>query len=598
MTRKGKIALVIVLGGGLMVFLVGCILLIGLLTPSKPKVDNDVVLEIKFQGDMPESSTDDPLLKLIGGGAQTSFRDVLANINRAKTDNHIKGILLLIDNPTLGLGRIDDLRDALEDFKQASKKPIYAYMESGSDRDYALAITADKIYVAPVGQLMVKGFAAHATFMKGFFDKIKVEPNLSRHGKYKSFVERYTRQDMSEPDREQISALLDDYYGTYVQSIAKARQKTAEQVQQLIDQGPYTDVKKAKEVGLIDDTLYFDQVKDQIKSQLKMNKYDSIASTKYAETEDLSIGGKRDKIAIIYATGTIKSGKSNSGTFSEESIGSETVADAIKKAREDSDIKAIILRVNSPGGSALASDIIWREVKLTREAKKPIVACMSDVAASGGYYISMATDKIIAQPNTITGSIGVFGGKFNINGLYKDYLGLNTEAISRGKHADMYSEYRNFDAEEMAKMDEYMDSFYKEFITKVAEGRNMKVEDVDALGQGRVWSGVRGKEKGLVDELGGIAKAIKVAKELAKLPADSNPMLIEMPKHKTLLEGFLGGSSDDARVQELVKQAEMQRLIEAQMPQDMRETVRTLSVLKDMENEHIFALMPYQISIR
>ncbi|KAF0190895.1 MAG: protease IV, partial [bacterium] len=253
--------------------------------------------------------------------------------------------------------------------------------------------------------------------------------------------------------------------------------------------------------------------------------------------------------------------------------------------------------VNSPGGSPLASDIIWREIMLAKKAKKPVIACMSDVAASGGYYISMGADKIVAQPSTITGSIGIFGGKFNINGLYKDYLGMNTEAIIRGKNADFYSEYKNYSSEELVKLQKYMDEFYVDFTSKAAEGRKMKVEAIDTIGQGRVWSGTRGKEIGLVDELGGLQKSIEVAKELAKLPTNSSPQLVEFPK----VNGFaaiLADLEEGTAITEQARQSQLRRAIEQEMPTEMKESFRALSIIKSMEKEHAFALMPYQISIR
>lgn len=597
MTRRGKILLGVFLGGALLVGFFAFLLVASLFSKSAPVVESNTVLELKIEGDMPESTSDDPFSKLFSG-QKVSFRSTLENIQKAKVDKNIKAILLLLNNVELGQGRIQDLRDVIADFKQ-SGKPVVAYMEQGSDREYSVAIAADQIYVAPAGSLLVKGFAAHATFMKGFFDKIKVEPNFARHGKYKSAVERYTRSDMSTEDREALNVLLDDIYKNYVEEIAKARKKDPEEVKKLIDDGPYNFVKKAKEVGLIDDAIYLDEVKDKLKTDLKIAKYKSISGNKYSSISPSEFGiGKGERIAIIYATGAINSGKSNNNPFSsDESIGSDTVAAAIRNAREDKDIKAIILRVNSPGGSPLASDIIWREMMLTKKANKPIIACMSDVAASGGYYISMGADKIVAQPNTITGSIGIFGGKFNINGLYKDYLGLNVESLTRGKNADFYSEYRNFTEEEQKKLNQYMDDFYKDFTSKAAQGRNMKVESIDEIGQGRVWSGVKGKEIGLVDELGGLQKAIEVAKQLAKIPANNSTQLVEYPKVSGFA-AFLSDLDEQTSITEAGKQAQINRAIEAQMPTEMKETFHALSIMKSLENEHVFALMPYQISIR
>ena len=596
MTRRGKIILALFLGTTVIVGVLGLLLVMSLFSSSTPKVASDSILELKLSGSMPEATADDPFMKLFGGQT-TSLKSTLENIQKAKLDKNIKGILLLLDGSGLGLGRVQDVRDALADFKQ-SGKPIYAYMEQGADLEYSIAISADKIYVAPAGALLVKGFAVHATFMRGFLDKIKVEPNFTRYGKYKSAVERYTRSEMSPEDKEALNALLDDIYKNYVSEIAKSRKKDEAEVQKLIDEGPYNIPKQAKEVGLIDDAIYLDEVKDKIKEELKLTEYRAITSSKYNNVSPFEFGiGKDGRIAIIYASGAIMSGKSNSSPFSDETIGSDTVAAAIKKAREDKDIKAIILRVNSPGGSPLASDIIWREIMLTKQAKKPIVACMSDYAASGGYYISMAADKIVAQPSTITGSIGIFGGKLNINGLYKEHLGMNVEALTRGKNADFYSEYKNFSEEELQKLQKYMDDFYLDFTSKAAQGRNMKLESLQEIAQGRVWSGVKGKELGLVDELGGLQKAIEVAKQLANMPATSSPQLVEYPKIKGFA-ALLSNLEEETSISEKAKQAQLRRAIEAEMPREMRETFQALSIMKSMEKEHVFALMPYYISIR
>lgn len=599
MTKRSKVVLLILGGIGLLVIFFSGLLLYTLFAGRTTTVESDSVLELKLAGDMPEAEQPDAVTRLFAGQTN-SFRNVLESIQKAKVDNHIKCLLLLIDNPGIGQGKSDDLRDALKDFKK-SGKPIYAYMERAGDREYSIAIVADKIFLSPVGDLGIKGFAVQAQFMRGLLDKLKVEPNFARQGKYKSFVERYTLDKMSDAEKEELNGILDGLYDHYVSEIASARKKDPEEVKKLIDNGPYGNATAAKEAGLIDETLYFDEVKERIKTDMKMAKYEAIQSSKYANTSARELGiGTGEKIALIYASGGIVSGKSNRSPFSEASAGSDTIAAAIKKAREDSSIKAIILRVDSPGGSALASDIIWREVMLTKKAGKPFVACMSDVAASGGYYISMAADKIIAQPGTITGSIGVFSGKLNINGLYRDHLGLNVEILKRGKNAGMYSEFSNFSPDELTKIEGDMATFYKTFITKVAEGRKMKVEDVDAVAQGRVWTGIQGKEHGLVDELGGMAKAIEVAKQLAKLPADSSPQLVEFPRAVSLAQTLFGNQDDEeeASLMEMWKQSSVERSIQSEMPVEVRESIKRLALIKKLEREPYLALLPLQFSFR
>lgn len=560
---------------------------------------DDSVLELRLEGELPESTSDDPFLRLFAG-QQMSLRQVVENIQKAKVDKHIKGVLLIIDSLQIRQGKVEEIRDALIDFK-TSGKPVYAYMERGDDLEYYLATVADKIYVSPAGDLSVKGLAASAMYYRGLFNKLKIEPNIERHGKYKSFGDRYTRENMSEAEREELEALLDDLYQNYTEAIAQARKLDIEQVKQIIDNGPYGNARKAQEAGLIDGTNYLDEVKDQFKEQLKLAKYVGTQGSKYAHVSPREFGlYKGEKIAVINAVGGVVSGKSNNSPFGERTLGSETVAAAIKKAREDNDIKAIILRIDSPGGSGLASDIIWREVALTK-GKKPIIASMSDVAASGGYYIAMAADKIVAQPGTLTGSIGVVSGKLNIGGLYQDHLGLTVETIKRGRNADILSEYRNFTEEERTKFRQDMMDFYNLFVTKVAEGRKMEFAAADAVAQGRVWTGRQAKERGLVDELGGMDKAIAVAKDLAKLPANSSPQLVEFPRHRSFTASLFGDSDEDA--EESDARTEMERKAVAEMigkevPADMRETLRMLSLMKQLQNEHVWAIPPYMITIR
>jgi protease IV len=596
MTKRGKVIFLILFGGAILAVLFGGLLAYSLYFSNSPKITKNSVLELRLAGEFIESAPPDTTFPLLARSPET-FKSVLDNIQKAKTDGKIKGMLLLINDPSIGQAKVDELRATLLDFK-TSGKPIFAYMERADDLEYYLATAADKIYVCPSGDVSVKGFAAQAMFLRGLFDKLKIEPNIERHGKYKSFGDLYTRENMSDAQREEVSALLDDYYQRYTETIAKARQKSPEEIRQLIDQGPYSNAKKATEAGLIDGALYSDEVKDQLKQQLKLDKYEGVNSSKYGNADSSSFGSSRDKIAVIYAAGTITSGKSGKDPVNGRTVGSDTIVAAIRKAREDHDIKAIILRVDSPGGSGLASDVIWREVTLAKK-EKPFVVSMSDLAASGGYYISMAADKIVAEPGTLTGSIGVVSGKFNINGLIHDHLGITVETITRGRNADINSAFQNFSEEQRTKFHQDMMDFYYQFVAKAAEGRKMSTEQLDAIAQGRVWTGAQGKERGLVDELGGLSKAVEIAKELAKIPADHTPQLLEYPKPPGLWESLFGEKDDDmVDSRETAEQAAIQRVISESVPADLRATVRTLAMLKNLERERVLAFMPYLITIR
>lgn len=588
MSSRTKVVIVILLAG---VLLAGCfgILLAYSLYKTGPALASDTVLEYKISGEIGDSPAADRAIRLFTDAPNSLF-SIVDGIKRAKQDGRIKALLLIIQDPQVGYAKTEELRDALKDFR-SSGKPIYVYMERGSDIDYYLATAADKIYLSPTGDLDVKGFAATATFLRGFFEKLKIEPNFERHGKYKSFADTYTRSDMSEEHREQISVLLDDIYSRYVAAIAEARKLDAERVKQLIDAGPYSNALKATDVGLIDGGLYLDEVREKVRADLKLAEYKSVLGKKYTSSRPFSFSAQ--KIAVVYATGAVAPGRSSSSPFTGQVMGSDTIAAAIKAAREDEDVKAVVLRIDSPGGSALASDIIWREVVLTKQ-KKPIVASMSDVAASGGYYIAMAASKIVAQPGTITGSIGVVSGKLDISGLYREHLGINVEIIKRGENADYYSEQRSFTEQQRAKFHQDLMDFYYTFVKKAADGRKKSPEEIDKVAQGRVWTGLRAKDLGLVDELGGMEKAIEVARQLAGLGTDTQIHLEEYPTLPTLFEAIFpvdeerGFSKNEDAIAQLLEV----------VPSEAREALRLAYLMQRFERDRVFAVMPYTLKIR
>lgn len=589
MSSRTKVVIVILLAG---VLLAGCfgILLAYSLYKAGPALASASVLEYRISGEIGDTPAPEQTISFFE--TPNSLLSIVGGIQRAKQDGRIKALLLIVQDPQMGYAKTEELRDALKDFR-SSGKPVYVYMERGSDIDYYLATAADKIYLSPTGDLDVKGLAASATFLKGFFEKLKIEPNFERHGKYKSFADTYTRSDMSEEHREQVSVLLDDLYSRYVASIAEARKLDVERVKQLIDAGPYSSALKAVDTGLIDGGLYLDEVRERVRSDLKLEEYKPVHGKKYAASRP-GFNLSAQKIAVVYATGAIAPGRSGSSPFTGSVLGSETIAAAIKAAREDEDVKAVILRVDSPGGSALASDLIWREVVLTKQ-KKPVVASMSDVAASGGYYIAMAANKIVAQPGTITGSIGVVSGKLDISGLYREHLGINVEIIKRGENADYYSEQRSFTEEQRAKFHQDVMDFYYTFVKKAAEGRQKSPEEIDRVAQGRVWTGVRAKEIGLVDELGGMDKAVELARQLSNLGADTQVQLEEYPKIPTLFEAIFPEEDENlvlSRDEEAIA-----RLLEA-LPSEAREALRLAHLMQRFERDRIFAVMPYTLKVR
>ncbi|HSB28030.1 MAG TPA: signal peptide peptidase SppA, partial [Pyrinomonadaceae bacterium] len=395
--------------------------------------------------------------------------------------------------------------------------------------------------------------------------------------------------------REYINSLLDDLYGRYVNTLAQARKKTPEEIRTLIDNAPYS-AAKAKEAGLIDEVAYRDEIEKQIKSTLGYKDTDTFSPVRggdYRDVKPESLGlNEGERIAVIYATGDIGSGSSQNSPSGDQSIGSDTLAKALNDAAADKTIKAIILRVDSPGGSGLASDIIWHAVESANQ-KKPVVVSMSDVAASGGYYISAAASKIVAEPSSITGSIGVVAGKPVMRGFY-DWIGISNEYVLRGKNAGMFRETEKFSDEERAKFEDWIKTtYYQDFVPKVAKGRKKDAQSIDAVGQGRVWTGAQAKDRGLVDEFGGLDKAIEVAKELAKIPADKGVERVILPYPQTFLQQLLSGTSDSSNTK-----VEQQRAIAAALPEDAKRALRYMALMDRMRNGETMLLMPFDIRVR
>jgi protease-4 len=390
----------------------------------------------------------------------------------------------------------------------------------------------------PTALLEVTGLSAEVTFFRGTLDKLGVEAQFEGVGKYKNAPNTYTEKGFTEPHREQMSALVDSIFKEYVSAIAESRHMTPEQVEALLDEGPY-DARSAQKAGLVDELLYQDQLDERLKGS------DRVTPVRYIrKARGFGLDG-RPKIALIYAVGEITGGESQTSPFGGEFMGSDTVAAALKNAREDDDIKAIVLRVDSPGGEGTASEVIWREVELARK-EKPVVVSMGDVAASGGYYIAMASDAIVAQPSTITGSIGVFGGKLTLKGLY-DKVGVSKEILTRGRHSALFSDYRPWSEEERSKIRVLMTDFYRDFVKRAADGRKKTYDEMHALAQGRVWTGTEALNHGLVDDLGGLEVALKVAKQKAKL-GDGEVRLVVLPERKGFIETLLQHQEDSAQV--------------------------------------------------
>ena len=592
-TRKTALIIVGILGVLLLVGILGIAVIWIALRKGEPTIRNNSVLALRVTGTLPDYSPDDPFKKFFGGPDQ-SLTGLIMQFKKAKVDNRIKAIVLDIDLSGVGWAKAEEIRDAITDFR-SSGKPVYAFIELGLNKEYYIATACDKIIVAPPGELFINGLAADVMFFRGSLDKLGVYPDIYQIGKYKSAGDMFTQKQMTDAHREYINSMLDDLFNRYVNTIAQARKKTPDEVRTLIDNAPYSGL-KAKEAGLIDDVIYHDELENQIKKQLGYKDTDTFAPVRGVDYRDVSpesLGlNQGERIAVIYATGDIGSGSSQQSPSGDQSIGSDTLAKAMRDAAADNTIKAIVLRVDSPGGSGLASDIIWHAVEEANR-KKPVVVSMGDVAASGGYYISASASKIIAQPSTITGSIGVVAGKPVMRGFY-DWLGISNEYVLRGKNAGMFRETEKFSDEERAKFEEWIKTtYYNDFVPKVAKGRKKDPQYIDSIAQGRVWTGGQAKERGLVDEFGGLDRAIDVAKELAKIPANKGVERVILPYPTTFLQQLLSGGGENSNTQ-----LAQQRMVYASLPEDARRALRYMAMMDKMKNGDTMLVMPFDIRVK
>jgi protease-4 len=592
-TRKTVLIITGILAVLVLVVLIGVAVIVSAFRKGAPTIRDNSVLALRLAGSLPDYAPEDPFRRFFGGPDQ-SLTGLVMQLKKAKVDTRIKAVTLDIDMSSVGWGKAEEIRDAIADFR-TSGKPVYAYIEFGLNKEYYIATACDKIFVPPPGELFITGLAADVMFFRGSLDKLGIYPEIYQIGKYKSAGDMFTQKKMTDAHREYVNSLLDDLFNRYVTAIAQARHKTPDEVRNLIDDAPYN-AAKAKEAGLIDETVYHDQLDKQIKAQLGYKDSDQFAPVRaadYREVTPESLGlNKGEKIAVIYATGDIGSGRSENSPSGEQSIGSDTLAKAVTDAGEDKSIKAIVLRVDSPGGSGLASDIIWHAVDAANQ-KKPVVVSMSDVAASGGYYISASASKIVAQPSTITGSIGVVAGKPVMRGFY-DWLGISNEYVLRGKQAGMFRETEKFSDSERAKFEDWIKTtYYGDFVPKVARGRKKDAQYIDSVGQGRVWTGAQAKERGLVDEFGGLDRAVEVAKQLAKIPADKGIERVILPYPQTFLQELLSGGGADAHTE-----IEQRRAVMAALPEDARRAFRYMALMDKMKNGESMLLMPFDLRIK
>jgi protease-4 len=459
-------------------------------------------------------------------------------MRNAAEDHSVAGVVLHVDGLDWGWARVHEMAAAVRAVRDAGT-PVYASLDGGGEKEYLLAAAAGLVAMPPVSTLQLDGLSASAMFLRGAYDKLGIKPNFAHVGRYKSAVEQYTRDSLSPDGRRALDDLLEDEYTLLVDSLASARRLTPDGVRQLIDDGPFT-ARAAHERGLVD-TLLARADLDSLATHAGGTRRPAASFTRYAE-EGGEVSGEH--IALVVAEGEIVDGRSTESPFGGRAVGDRTLVESLREIRGRRNIRAVVLRIDSPGGSGNASDAVWQELRRLRR-DKPVIVSMGDVAASGGYYIACAADEIVADPATITGSIGVFGGKLNVLGLYRK-LGLNVETVSRGKHAAMWSPFSDFDPEEEALYQKSLDQFYDVFLARVAEGRKMTPALVDSIGQGRVWSGLAAKQRGLVDRFGGLHEAMEVARARAHIDPKADLVIDVYPRpRKTFFQRWLGGVFDE-----------------------------------------------------
>lgn len=509
--------------------------------------------------------------------------DILNAIEVAKNDDKIKGISILNNQSQLGLAQMKSVRDKLEEFKKTGKF-VYAYANYYSQGEYYLNSVANKVYLNPVGEVDFKGLSAEILYLKELQEKSGVKFEVIRHGKYKSAVEPYLAQEMSPENREQMTVLLQSIWNTIVADIAKSRKLTVAQLDAIANTLGARTPELALANKLVDQVAYEDEYHNAIRTILKVDKkekYNTISITDYAKTAALTVEdySKDDIIAVIYAQGEIMSGEGDVNVIGEGSI-----KRSLEEARNDDDVKAIVLRVNSPGGNALTSELIWREIEITKKVK-PVVVSMGNYAASGGYYIAANANRIFAEPNTITGSIGVFGMLPNMNQLGKN-IGINAEQVKTHTNANGYSIFEPMDENFKGYVLESIEKTYATFLKRVAEGRNMSTAQVDAMAQGRVWTGMDAKKLGLVDEIGGLEAAIKYA---AKLGKTTSYRTENFPEYEKNFEDFLSNFTGIAALQT------KEQLLKEQLGEEGFQMLEQIKRVKSRKG--IQAMMPYEISI-
>lgn len=551
-------------------------------TPQMPAVSPNSILKITLDQQIVEQAVPSPFegmdgLEKFGVTTTLGLNEILKCIDHAATDPNIKGIYLNISGIGAGHATVKEIRDALVKFKESGKF-IYSYSENYSQGSYFLSSVADVISINPMGNVDFKGISSSVLFYKGLLEKLDLDIQIVRHGEFKSAVEPYILDKMSQANRNQMELLTSTFWDVMIENISKSRKISTEELDKMADELALENAEKAKTLGMVDKIIYASEVENELKTLMETEeKIHFMTLNEYKKTVKEEMKLSADKVAVIYASGSIIDGKGSA--TSSDVIASGSITQTIKKAYEDSKVKAIVLRINSPGGSALASEVIWNEIENAKKAGKIVVASMGDYAASGGYYISCNSNAIVAQPSTLTGSIGVFSMIPSFQNMLKNKLGVTVDVVKTNPHADYFSGMRKMDQVELDKMQIMTEEVYATFIQRVADGRNMTTAQVDEIGQGRVWAGKDALNLKLVDKLGTIEDAIALAAEMANL---TEYKIEYLPKQKDWFTALIEKDSESV----------MQRAIQ----EELGDFYFTYKALKEITNaQGIQARMPMDI---
>ncbi|MBN2430208.1 MAG: signal peptide peptidase SppA [Acidobacteria bacterium] len=585
----------------LIVILVIVLVLIGLglimlglvssLLDREPMVRSRSVLQLNLEGELPESAAVDFMSSVLEEPA-LAFKDIQSCIHKAAADDRIRGIWLKVNMPALGWGKVEELQTALTEFK-ASGKFVVATSVVTREIDYACALPADEIYLPPESMFEFNGFVAQAMFVRDMLDNLYIEPQVVRIGDFKSAGDMLARNTMSDAQREVMNTMLNQTLERFIGMVHQHRDMEKERVDQLLQQGLHSP-HQAMENGLVDGILYPDEVEKVLKEKCGLKETDRlpvVTAQKYRQVswDHLVDYDDQEKIAVIYAVGGIVRGEDTFNPLLGRSMGSDSVIDMIQKVRKDDAVKAVVLRVDSPGGDGLASDLMWRELQLL-DQEKPVIASMSDVAASGGYYIAMGCRKIVAQPGTVTGSIGVVSAVMNMRKMY-DYIGvdyetveiLNEDSTRRYQYADMMTDTRPMREDEWQRFQKETREFYDAFVKKAAESRGVAADEMHQWAQGRVWTGTQALEHNLVDELGGLDKAIEVAKQEAGIPVGKRLRVVTYPIPRSFFDQLMSGMSQTAL---------------GPVSTQVRQRLQYLNAFAGASSRAPLAVMPYHLEIR